>query len=847
MKTEFRGLTLEQARKNQLRYGFNELDKGKKNSAVKIFFSQFKDVLTLTLIGAMLLSAFLGEYSDAITVSIIVLMNGVLGFVQEFKTEKSLEALSELSAPVSVVIRDGKEMSVPSREVTVDDVVVLGAGDRVCGDCTILSSTGLSVDESLLTGESLAIEKDETNNKFIYMGTTITSGRCVAKVDTIGMSTKLGSIAHMLENTVSEETPLKKHLNKIGKELVAICAVVCVLILIAGMFHGQSGYEMFLSSISLAVAAIPEGLPAVVTVSLTIGVTRMLKRNALVRKLPAVETLGCTNVICTDKTGTLTQNKMAVKKIWCDGKMVEALPDGTFNFNNEKFVPRNNDCFIKLLTCGCMCNNSTYRDGELFGDPTELAIYKATQNAHLDTWCSERYTRISEIPFDSDRKLMSVTCKDINGDRVVFVKGAADRILELCNKKLTLGGETAFSDKQHVKKTVDTMTGDALRVLAFAYKKIDFSNSNPEENLTFIGLEGMIDPPREEAYEAVAKCYEAGIRPVMITGDHKNTAMAIANELGFKGNNQAVTGEELSKMSEDKLLEVVEKTNVFARVSPGDKLRIVRAFKRRKNIVAMTGDGVNDAPSLKEADIGIAMGKCGTDVAKQASDMVLMDDNFSTIISAVEEGRIIYGNIRKFIRYLLSCNLGEIILMGAASFIGMPMPLVPIQILWMNLVTDGLPALALGVDKPQNDIMKESPRKDGESIFSKGLGGNIVASGILIGGEALMAFSISRYIFGDLAVAQSVAFVTLIFAELVYAFECKNEHGSILTVNFLDNLYLLGAVLLSAFLTMSVMYIPAMSEIFKTVPLTASQWGIGILSGLVEVVLNIIFAFRKDK
>ena len=840
MKTEYRGLSEEQARKNQLRYGTNELQKGKKTMPIKIFLDQFKDVLTLTLIAAMVLSAFLGEYSDAITVMAIVIMNGILGFIQEYKTEKSLEALNELSSPMTVVIRDGKEKNIPSKEVTVGDIVVLEAGDRVCADCTLISANGISTDESPLTGESVAVEKDEYSNTSVYMGTTVTTGRGLARVDSIGMGTKMGSIAHMLENAASGETPLKKHLNKIGKELVVICGVVCVLIFIAGMFHGQSGYDMFLSAISLAVAAIPEGLPAVVTVALTVGVTRMLKRNALVRKLPAVETLGCTNVICTDKTGTLTKNQMTVKKVYCDGKIVGVDDKGVLEYSS-----RSESVFSKLLACGYICNNVTYRDGKLSGDPTEIAIYNLSGKSCVDKRELDTYEKISEIPFDSERKRMSVICKNSKGEKIAYVKGAADRIIDLCNRRLTSAGAVEFRDKRKVKEANDEMTCQALRVLGFAYKVMEDSDSDPEKNLVFIGLEGMIDPPRPEAYEAVSKCYDAGITPIMITGDHKNTACAIADELGFRGNNNPVTGEELQKMSDDELADAVGRTNVFARVSPKDKLRIVQAFKRRKNIVAMTGDGVNDAPSLKEADIGIAMGQCGTDVAKQAADMVLLDDNFSTIISAVEEGRKIYGNIRKFIRYLLSCNLGEIILMGAAAFLGAPMPLIPIQILWLNLVTDGLPALALGVDSPEKDIMRQKPRKDGEGIFSKGLGGQIAVSGILIGGQTLMAFSAARYLYGDLEIARTVAFATMIFAELIYAFECKSEHGSILTVNILDNLFLLGATALSLVLTMAVMYIPFFAGIFQTIPLDAKQWGIVAGFGVIELIFNIIFS-RKD-
>lgn len=836
MKTENMGLTSKQAYKNQMKYGFNELAPGKKTTPVALFFRQFGDVLTLTLICATVLSLFLGEYSDAVTVLIIVVMNGILGFVQEYKTEKSIEALKELSAPESIVIRDGAETKIPSREVTVGDVVILEAGDKICADCKVLTSSGLSADESALTGESVGVEKSPQGDNSVYMGTTVIGGRGSALVEKVGMSTKMGSIAHMLKNTVSTETPLKKYLNKIGKELVIICAGVCVLIFIAGMFHGQSGYDMFLSAVSLAVAAIPEGLPAAVTVSLTIGVSRMLKRNALIRKLPAIETLGCTNVICSDKTGTLTENKMTVKKVYFDGRIFDVSRD---NPSLDSSV------LSHLITCGYLCNNVSVCDGKLSGDPTEMAVYDFSSKSDVNNNSSE-YTRIFEIPFDSERKCMTVICRDGQGNKFAFVKGAADKIISLCDRRLTSRGAQPFADKQKIKNVAEKMGDEALRVLAFAYKPITDSLENPEQNLIFIGMEGMLDLPRREAYQAIKKCYDAGIRPVMITGDHKNTAGAIAEMLGFRGNNVPVTGAEIEKMSDDKLAETVEDTNVFARVSPSDKLRIVRAFKRRKNVVAMTGDGVNDAPSLKEADIGIAMGRCGTDVAKEAADMILLDDNFSTIISAVEEGRAIYGNIRKFIRYLLSCNLGEIIIMGAAAFCGMPMPLIPIQILWLNLVTDGLPALALGADSPEEGVMNSNPRKDGESIFSKGLGGNIAMSGILIGAESLLAFSVARFVFGSLEIARTVAFATLIFSELIYAFECRSESKSIFSRDIFSNVLLLSSVLLSAFLTFCVIYIPALSVIFKTVPLTLKQWGMVTCFGMIEFVIGSLFIRKSD-
>ncbi len=833
MEKEHVGLNAKQARKNLLEYGYNELAQSKGTSLLNIFFRQFADVLTLTLIGATILSFALGEYSDAITILVIVAINGMLGFVQEYKTEKSIEALKGLSAPVTTVLRDGVEVTIPSREVTVSDVVVLEAGDKICADCLVISSAELYTDESALTGESVPVEKSAQGDKMIYMGTTVVNGRGLAIVDKVGMSTKMGSIAHMLKTTVSSDTPLKKYLNKIGKELVVICGAVCVLIFVAGLFRGQRGYDMFLSSVSLAVAAIPEGLPAAVTLTLTMGVTRMLKRNALVRKLPAIETLGCTNIICSDKTGTLTENKMTVKKVFCDGEVIDSLSDHT---------KRDSLPFERLVECGRLCNNVSRRENMLAGDPTEVAIYEYSA-IHGDD--KEKFTRVGEIPFDSRRKCMTVICCDASGGKTAFVKGGCDKIVGMCDRILTSSGIEPFDNKQRVITLAEKMGEEALRVIGFAYKPITEDTEDVEDKLIFIGLEGMQDLPRKESYLAVRKCYDAGIRPVMITGDHKATASAIADMIGFRGNNTPLTGAEIESMSDDQLVDAVESTNVFARVSPTDKLRIVRAFKRRRNIVAMTGDGVNDAPSLKEADIGIAMGRCGTEVAKEASDMILMDDNFSTIISAVEEGRVIYGNIRKFIRYLLSCNLGEMIIMGASALCGMPLPLVPIQILWLNLVTDGLPALALGADKGEEGIMNSQPRKEGESIFSKGLGSNIVMSGILIGGEALLAFSIARFLYGSIEIARTVAFATMIFAELIYAFECRKEEGNLTFGDVIANPLLLVSVLLSVLLTFCIVYIPACTEVFKTIPLTFAQWGVVLPCGMVEFVLNGL-VLRKD-
>ncbi len=837
--TNLKGLSSKEAENLLLKNGFNELDKKRKISPVGIFLSQFKDFITIVLIVATAISFFLGETSDAVTIFIILILNAVLGFVQEFKTEKSLEALSSLASPMAMVMRDGTGCKIASREIVPGDVLILEAGDRISADASIIKSTNLQVNESILTGESVPVEKSVSADKQLYMGTTISVGRAVAVAEKTGMSTKMGQIAHLLKGAGDNTTPLKKTLNKIGKELVIICFGVCMLIFIAGIFHGQSVYDMFFSSVSLAVAAIPEGMPAAVTVSLAIGVQRMLKRNALVRKLPAVETLGSTSVICSDKTGTLTENKMTVTKIFADGKYIDVSGNGyelsgEFSQSGIKVQPKEKKTLKMLLTCGLLCNNAIYKNDNISGDPTEIAIYAVSKKAGIDT---DGYERILENPFDSDKKYMSVICQHTTGEKYMFVKGAPDKILCKCSKKLTESGEVPFGDKRRIQKACDDMTNDALRVLAFAYKKVA-SDSEKETSLVFLGLAGMIDPPRKEVYTSIEACYKAGIRPVMITGDHKNTACAIAKKLGFTDADNPITGDDILKMTDDELCMAVDKTSVFARVSPLDKLRIVRAFKRRKNVVAMTGDGVNDAPSLKEADIGVAMGKTGTDVAKQASDMVLLDDNFSTIVAAVEEGRMIFDNIRKFIKYLLACNLGEILLMGAAAFLGMPIPLLPIQVLWMNLVTDGLPALALGIDPPTSGIMDRRPRKKDEGIFSKGLGSMIAVSGMLIGASSLLAFSLGMYITRDIEMARTTAFCTLIFAELVYAFECKSEYMSLSLKQIFNNLYLVLAIVLSAVLTIVIMYIPFLSEIFKTVPLTKDMWMIVVLLGFVEFIIN---------
>jgi Ca2+-transporting ATPase len=858
------GLTQQEAADKLLKEGENKLIQARRISPVVLFLEQFKDIITMVLLAATLASLFLGETADAITIIIIIVMNSILGFVQEYRTERSLEALKELSAPQAAVLRDGKETVIAAKHIVRGDVLILESGDRIPADCVLAEGGNIRTDEAILTGESVPVEKhicfdlespQLPKESMLYMGTNVTAGRGKAVVTGTGMNTEMGKIAHMLQSIESEDTPLKKHLNRIGKELVMICLGVCVLIILAGLYHGETIYNMFLSGISLAVAAIPEGLPAIVTVCLAIGVQRMLKKNALVRKLPAVETLGSIDVICSDKTGTLTENKMTVKKVFVNNTTLH-LAGGSYTVSGDTVFssrapldPKSHNGLNMLLTIGALCNNAELREDGIYGDPTEAAILMASRKGGIDKAHLSGYKRVFELPFDSDRKLMSVIYKTHQNEFLLFVKGAPDRILDLCNQQLTEEGVAMLTgvEKEHILAVNDKQAADALRVLAFAYKKLEklpgsFIARDMERNLIFVGLEGMIDPPRPEAAAAIKSCYKAGIKPVMITGDHKVTAVAVARELGMElQGKEVITGDELEMMSDHELEAVVEEVPIYARVSPRHKLRIVQALKRKNNTVAMTGDGVNDAPALKEADIGVAMGKNGTDVAKEAAAMVLLDDNFATIVSAIEEGRMIYDNIRKFIRYLLSCNLGEILMMGAAAFIGMPLPLIPIQILWLNLVTDGLPALALGVDPPDRDIMSRPPRKNNEGIFSKGLGSHIAVSGFFIGLGSLLSFLVFMNLTaGDLAKSRTAAFATMIVAELIFSFECRSEYRNIFRSGMFKNKYLVLAVAVSVILTLLVIYTPFLSRIFMTTALSMKDWLLVLSFSVIELVINII-------
>ena len=864
------GLSSQEASARLQKFGYNEIKGRKKKSPVLIFLSQFNDFIIWVLIAATIISELMGEKADAVTIFIIIIMNGIMGFIQEYRTEKSLDALKELASPTAKVIRDGKLSIIKARELVAGDAIEVEAGDRIPADCMIISGDGLHSDESILTGESLPVEKvlfkgnsQDKHTSLIFMGCSITSGRGRAKVIAIGMNTEMGKIADMLEGIDNQLTPLQKKLDGLGKVIVYGCLAICAAVTLVGVLRGHDFTQMFLVGVSLAVAAIPEGLPAIVTVSLAIGVQRMMKKNALVRKLPAVETLGCTNIICSDKTGTLTQNKMTVKKLFTLGRSYTITgdgygTDGNIEYNRSSVSVKDDKNITELMECFALCNNasltkSSKRDAaEAAGDPTEIALLVLAAKAGVaKNDIRVKYNIIKEYPFDSERKMMSVLCTYKN-DRYLFVKGAPESILKRCTWGVENGLRVEMKKGllDRITKANNSMAEEALRVLAGAYKKLEGSSGDTDENnLIFLGMAGMIDPPREEVKNSIIECRTAGIVPVMITGDHKLTATAIAGQLRMMDKDSLVlTGDELEGMSDSALEKVISRIRVFARVNPSHKYRIVKCLKKQGKVVAMTGDGVNDAPAIKEADIGIAMGISGTDVTKEASSMILMDDNFATIVSAVEEGRVIYDNIRKFIRYLLSCNIGEVLTMLIASILDLPLPLLPIQILLVNLATDGLPAMALCMEPGEKDVMLRRPRDKKESIFSDGLWGKIVVRGIMIGLCTIISFTLSLILFnGNETLAKTVCLCTLVLSQLFHVFECKSERHSVFQVGFFSNMYLFYATLSSAILLLLTVYVPQLQAIFKTQGLNILQWGIVLVfSGTISLVSS-LFWYRVKK
>ncbi len=849
----YTGLSDDEVKDRHQKYGFNELQEGEKQSLLLLFFAQFKDFMVLVLLVATLISGLLGEYVDAIAIIAIVFLNGALGFFQERKAEKSLDALKEMSAPQVHVLRNKKWIKIPSKEVVVGDILKFVSGDRIGADLRIIEASSLEVEESALTGESQPVVKtsepllfeaegigDEENKAF--MGTMVTRGSGVGIVIATGMDTAMGEIAHLLQSAETITTPLQRRLEQLGKILIVTALILTIIVVLIGVLQGNSLYTMFLAGVSLAVAAIPEGLPAIVTVALSLGVQRMIKKKAIVRKLPAVETLGCASVICSDKTGTMTQNKMTVTKLWSGGKTWDVtgtgyVPQGEFSLGGQVVSLKTEKPLLQLLTFGMLCNNADLVEkGDRFvldGDPTEGAMFVAALKAGLTKeQLQDRFTIVKEFPFDSIRKMMSVIVKDEAGKHFVVTKGAPDVLFSRC-ESILWDGKTASFNKDYqsvVNREMEGLASHALRMIAVGYKPLSSGNmilheAEAEKNLILVGLQGMIDPPRPEVKQAIKECREAGIKTVMITGDHVITAKAIAAQLGIiKGKERVIEGKQLNNMSVEELEDVVEDVSVFARVSPEHKLNIVKALQNKGHIVAMTGDGVNDAPAIKTADIGIAMGITGTDVAKEASSLILVDDNFATIKSAIKEGRNIYENIRKFIRYLLASNVGEILVMFFAMLIGLPLPLVPIQILFVNLVTDGLPAMALGLDKPEADVMKQKPRSPNEGVFARGLGWKIISRGFLIGITTLIAFYVVYRANPDnLAYAQTVAFATLVMTQLILVFDCRSEK-SIFSRNPFGNKYLVGAVLSSLLPMFAVIYYEPFQLVFHTVPIAPRDW-----------------------
>ena len=842
------GLTDSEAKKRLEQYGPNELKSAEKESLFMRFLDQMKDPMIIVLLVAAVLSfvsSGFTDWVDSVIILLIVIVNAVISISQEDNAEKALEALRKMSAPLAKVIRDGAMTRVETNLLVPGDIIVLEAGDLVPADARILECANLKADEAAMTGESVPVSKNALESlpedtalgdrkNMVISSTVITNGRATCVVTSTGMETEVGQIAGMLMNEEDSETPLQKKMGEISKVLSVVCLGVCVVMFFVGLFYRRPILEIFMSAVALAVAAIPEGLAAVVTIVLALGVQRMVKRNAIVKKLPAVETLGCASVICSDKTGTLTQNKMTVVDVW------------TMKADERPLA----------LTIGALCNDTVLTYGEdkspkTAGDPTETAFVDIACKEGLDKNELEKtMPREAELPFDSERKMMS-TIHPYDGGYRVMVKGAPDVLLGRC----VISKEEARGVLDHNGE----MAGRALRVLGVAYKDIpaipaELTSEDLENGLNFVGLIGMIDPPRLEVKQAVAECYSAGIRPVMITGDHKLTAVAIAKELDiFRDGDLAMTGEELDAISQEELNQKVDQYSVFARVSPEHKMRIVKAWQFKGKVVAMTGDGVNDAPALKVADIGCAMGITGTDVAKGAADMILTDDNFSTIVHAVEQGRGIYSNIKKSIQYLLSCNIGEIITIFIATALNFhQMPLVPIQLLWLNLVTDSLPALALGMEPVEEGIMKEKPRDPKDSIFAHGFAASMVFYGILVGAVTLLAYTLGEYVLSDPNEADQVActmsFATLVFCELTRAFAVRSEHHSIFKIGIFSNSMMNKAFAVGLILQLAVLLIPPLQEVFDVTNLNATEWAVVIVLAFVPLITSEIYkAIKKAR
>ena len=851
-------LTAAEVKAHQEKFGPNELVEGKKKTTLQIFLEQYKDFLVIILIAAAIVSGFLGDAESAIVILIVITINAILGTVQTVKAEQSLASLKKLSGPEAKVLRDGSVVPIPSAEVTVGDIVMLDAGDYIPADGRLLESASLKVDESALTGESLGVEKmtdaiegevplgDRTN--MVYSGSFVTYGRGSFVVTGIGMETEVGKIASLLKTTSEKKTPLQVNLDQFGQKLSIIILVFCGILFGINVFRGGNIGDAFLFAVALAVAAIPEALSSIVTIVLSFGTQKMAKEHAIIRKLQAVEGLGSVSIICSDKTGTLTQNKMTVEQYYVNETVIPADKIDVKDSEQEK-----------LMYFSILCNDSTNVDGVEIGDPTETALINLGSKLGLDIQkIRGEYPRESENPFDSDRKLMS-TKHTIDETPIMVVKGAVDVIMGR-TASIQCGDEVRAITPEDIEKIEaqnQSFSREGLRVLGFAYKAVSAEEElslEDENNLTFLGLIAMMDPPREESMAAVAECKRAGIRPIMITGDHKVTTAAIAKRIGIlEDESEACEGAVIDSMSDEELKNFVEGISVYARVSPEHKIRIVRAWQEKGNIVAMTGDGVNDAPALKQADIGVAMGITGSEVSKDAASMVLTDDNFATIVKAVENGRNVYQNIKNSIQFLLSGNFGAILAVLYASIAGLPVPFAPVHLLFINLLTDSLPAIALGLEPHSKKVMDEKPRPMNESILTKDFLTKIGTEGLCIGITTMIGFMIGLTGEGGNAVlASTMAFGTLCTARLVHGFNCKSDYPVIFSKRFWNNIYLIGAFLLGLVLITCVMTIPALDEVFKVQTLTFTQllivYGLALVNlPIIQLMKKIKLMFRKNK
>ncbi|MDD4834146.1 MAG: cation-translocating P-type ATPase [Lutispora sp.] len=861
------GLTTEEAKARLDKYGENKLKGKPKKSLVSLFFTQLKDMLIYVLLGAAVITIAIGEYVDAIIILLVVILNAVIGVVQEYKAEKAIEALQKMTTPKSLVRRNGEIKEINSEEVVPGDIIVIDAGRYIPADIRLIESVNLQIEESALTGESVATNKDANDlyedpktpigdkSNMAFMSTLATYGRGEGVVVGTAMETEIGKIAKILDEDNDEMTPLQRRLDELGRILGFLAIGICAVIFVIALIQKRDLFEMFLTAISLAVAAIPEGLAAIVAIVLALGVTRMSKINAIVKKLPAVETLGSVNIICSDKTGTLTQNKMTVVK--------------HYTLNNLKDVPAAQTHFevsedeTQLIKSFVLCSDATYENGQSTGDPTEIALVVLGDKCSIIRRdLNTNHKRVAEKPFDSDRKLMSTLNEEGSGYRV-NTKGAIDNILKISTNALVDGKIIPLTEemKTNYLNIAEEMSDDALRVLGAAFKDTDriIEPEEMEKDLTVIGFVGMIDPPRLEVKDSIREAKLAGITSIMITGDHKNTAVAIAKELGIADSiEQSLTGAEIDELSDEEFTNTINNYRVFARVSPEHKVKIVKAYKAQGNTVSMTGDGVNDAPSLKYADIGVAMGITGTDVSKGASDMILTDDNFTTIVHAIEEGRNIYNNIKKSVIFLLSCNLGEVITVFASILFFWPVPLLPTQILWINLITDSLPAIALGVDPGDKDVMKKKPRNPKESFFAEGAGVRAIIGGTLIGILTLAAFyfglSEHGYSLGSknipeevLTYSRTMSFVVLAASQLFYSLTMRNSTKSIFQVGLFSNMFLIGAILIGFILQFGVISVPFLANAFNVHNLSIRDWGLVILFALIPLIVNeVIKVFMRS-